>query len=103
MFYISGFASLILDLFFYITRMSQKVVKMSWTENWDWMLLSYFTYKMALFFIFSMFLGGALQLTNMYGDTFISEFAKFRNTTLIKQYKTVFLPKFHSINDVLKN
>jgi NHS family xanthosine MFS transporter len=25
------------------------------------------TYKMALFFIFSMFLGGALQLTNMYG------------------------------------
>lgn len=32
------------------------------------------TYKMALFFIFSMFLGGALQLTNMYGDVFLSEF-----------------------------
>jgi NHS family xanthosine MFS transporter len=27
-------------------------------------------YKMALFFIFSMFLGAALQLTNMYGDVF---------------------------------
>ncbi len=34
------------------------------------------TYKMALFFLFSMFLGAALQLTNMYGDVFLSEFAK---------------------------
>ena len=34
------------------------------------------TYKMALFFIFSMFLGAALQLTNMYGDVFLSEFGK---------------------------
>lgn len=32
------------------------------------------TYKMALFFIFSMFLGAALQLTNMYGDLFLSNF-----------------------------
>ena len=32
-------------------------------------------YKMATFFIFSMFLGAALQLTNMYGDVFLSEFA----------------------------
>jgi NHS family xanthosine MFS transporter len=31
-------------------------------------------YKMAIFFLFSMFLGGALQLTNMYGDLYISEF-----------------------------
>lgn len=30
--------------------------------------------KMALFFLFSMFLGAALQLTNMYGDTFLSDF-----------------------------
>jgi len=32
------------------------------------------TYKMAVFFIFSMFLGAALQLTNMYGDVYLSEF-----------------------------
>ena len=32
------------------------------------------TYKMAIFFIFSMFLGAALQLTNMYGDVYLSEF-----------------------------
>lgn len=35
------------------------------------------TYKMALFFIFSMFLGGALQLTNAYGDVFLDEFKLF--------------------------
>ncbi|MBF0694692.1 MAG: nucleoside permease [Flavobacterium sp.] len=34
-------------------------------------------YKMALFFIFAMFLGGALQLTNAYGDLFLSEFENF--------------------------
>lgn len=33
-------------------------------------------YKMALFFFFSMFLGAALQLTNMYGDIFLSDFGK---------------------------
>jgi len=33
-------------------------------------------YKMALFFLFSMFLGAALQLTNMYGDTYLSDFGK---------------------------
>lgn len=34
-------------------------------------------YKMALFFVFSMLLGAALQLTNAYGDVFLSEFANF--------------------------
>ena len=33
-------------------------------------------FKMALFFLFSMFLGAALQLTNMYGDTYLSDFGK---------------------------
>lgn len=31
-------------------------------------------YKMLLFFLFSMLLGAALQLTNMYGDLYVSEF-----------------------------
>ena len=31
--------------------------------------------KMAMFFIFSMLLGAALQLTNAYGDTFLHDFA----------------------------
>lgn len=33
-------------------------------------------YRMAVFFLFSMFLGAALQLTNAYGDLYISDFAK---------------------------
>ncbi|GAB3431719.1 nucleoside permease [Niabella aquatica] len=33
-------------------------------------------YKMAIFFLFSMFLGAALQLTNMYGDVFLSDFSR---------------------------
>ncbi len=49
------------------------------------------TYKMALFFIFSMFLGGALQLTNMYGDTYLSEFAK------VPQYTDSFVVKYSTI------
>ncbi len=49
------------------------------------------TYKMALFFIFSMFLGGALQLTNMYGDTFLSDFAN------ISEFKDSFVVKYSTI------
>jgi NHS family xanthosine MFS transporter len=43
--------------------------------------------KMALFFLFSMLLGAALQLTNAYGDTFLHDFAKidlFKNTVAVK-------------------
>jgi NHS family xanthosine MFS transporter len=43
--------------------------------------------KMALFFIFSMLLGAALQLTNAYGDTFLHDFAKidaYKGLTAIK-------------------
>jgi NHS family xanthosine MFS transporter len=50
-------------------------------------------YKIALFFIFSMFLGGALQLTNMYGDVFISEFAtipEYRDSLVVK-YSTIIM------------
>jgi NHS family xanthosine MFS transporter len=48
-------------------------------------------YKMALFFIFSMFLGAALQLTNMYGDSFLDD---FRN---IPQYADSFVVKYSTI------
>lgn len=48
-------------------------------------------YKMALFFIFSMFLGGALQLTNMYGDTFLTDFAN------IPEYKDSFVVNYSTI------
>ncbi len=50
-------------------------------------------YKMATFFIFSMFLGAALQLTNMYGDTFLDDFKKvpeYANSFVVK-YSTIIL------------
>jgi NHS family xanthosine MFS transporter len=49
------------------------------------------TYKIALFFIFSMFLGAALQLTNMYGDAFLSDFAK------VPEYTNSFVVKYSTI------
>jgi len=50
-------------------------------------------YKMALFFIFSMLLGAALQLTNMYGDSFLSGFEAnpaYKDSFVVK-YSTIIL------------
>jgi MFS transporter, NHS family, xanthosine permease len=47
--------------------------------------------KIALFFLFSMFLGAALQLTNMYGDVYLSEFAK------VPKYADSFVVKYSTI------
>jgi len=49
------------------------------------------SYKMAVFFIFSMFLGAALQLTNMYGDTFLDDFKK------VPEYSDSFVIKYSTI------
>lgn len=50
-------------------------------------------YKMALFFVFSMLLGAALQLTNMYGDSFLSGFGAnpaYADSFVVK-YSTIIL------------
>jgi len=47
--------------------------------------------KMALFFIASMLLGAALQLTNAYGDTFLHDFA------LVPEYKDLVAVKYPAI------
>ncbi len=49
------------------------------------------TPKIAMFFIFSMFLGAALQLTNMYGDVYLSEFAN------VPEYAESFVVKYSTI------
>lgn len=44
-------------------------------------------YKMAMFFVFAMLLGAALQLTNAYGDTFLHDFANvpaYKDTMAVK-------------------
>jgi NHS family xanthosine MFS transporter len=47
--------------------------------------------KMALFFIFAMLLGGALQLTNAYGDTFLHDFAE------VPEYKDLIAVRYPAI------
>lgn len=50
-------------------------------------------YKMLLFFVFSIFLGAALQLTNAYGDVYLSEFEhypKYAEAWAVK-YSTVIM------------
>ena len=47
--------------------------------------------KMALFFIFSMLLGGALQLTNAYGDAFLQDVNVFPKGTLVYNFSTIIL------------
>lgn len=81
MFYISALAAFFLGIYsFTLPKCTpQRLIdkEASFTKKLGLDAFKLFgTYKMALFFIFSMFLGAALQLTNMYGDVYLSEFGK---------------------------
>ncbi|TGD59853.1 nucleoside permease [Flavobacterium humi] len=96
MFYISAFAAVILGIYSFTLPKCppQKLIdeNASLAKKLGFDAFKLFgTYKMALFFVFSMFLGGALQLTNMYGDTYLSEFSN------IPQYKDSFVVKYSTI------
>lgn len=66
----------------------------SWVEQLGLQAFRLFgQYKMALFFLFSMMLGAALQLTNMYGDAFLDDFKnqpQYANSFVVK-YSTIIL------------
>ena len=47
--------------------------------------------KMAIFFIFSLLLGGALQLTNAYGDGFLADQHVFPKGSMINNLSTIIL------------
>jgi nucleoside transporter len=47
--------------------------------------------KMATFFIFSLMLGGALQLTNAYGDAFLQDSHVFPEGGIINNFSTIIL------------
>lgn len=47
--------------------------------------------KMVLFFVFSMLLGGALQLTNAYGDAFLQDTNVFPEGTVVFNFSTIIL------------
>lgn len=98
MFYIAACSAIILGIYSFTLPKCppQKLIahNASFAEKFGLKAFKLFgTYKMALFFIFSMFLGAALQLTNMYGDVFLSEFAKnplYTNSFMIK-YSTLIM------------
>ncbi len=66
----------------------------SWSEQLGLNAFKLFAnYKLALFFVFSMLLGAALQLTNMYGDQFLDNFSKvpeYANSLVVK-YSTIIM------------
>jgi len=96
MFYLAALAAIILGVYsFTLPKCAPQNLIASdahWTEKLGLNAFKLFgTYKMALFFIFSMFLGGALQLTNMYGDVYLSEFSK------MPEYADSFVVKYSTI------
>ena len=96
MFYLSAAASFVLGIYSFTLPSCppQKLIseKATFAEKFGLNAFKLFaSYKTALFFIFSMFLGGALQLTNMYGDVFLSDFSK------IPKYADSFVSKYSTI------
>lgn len=81
-FIISGIAGILLGLYSFTLPKCPpqlgKSEKKSLVEAFGLNAFKLFlNYKTALFFLFSMMLGAALQLTNMFGDVYVSEFGYF--------------------------
>lgn len=69
-----------------------QVSSISWVDRLGLRAFSLFKdYRMALFFIFSLLLGGALQLTNAYGDSFLQDTSIFPKGGMINDFSTIIL------------
>ena len=98
MFYIASISAFVLGIYsFTLPKCTpQKLISSnaSLTEKLGLNAFKLFgTYKMALFFLFAMLLGAALQLTNMYGDVFLSEFKNnpiYADSIMVK-YSTIIM------------
>lgn len=97
-FYIAGIAALVLGIYAFtlpkckpqkLTKENASLMETLGLESFK----LFADYKMALFFIFSMFLGGALQLTNAYGDVFLDEFKHFPKyaDSFVVEYSTIIM------------
>ncbi len=79
-FYIGGFFAILLGLYSFTLPAVPPLRENSsgnFAERLGFNSFSLFKNKnIALFFLFSLFLGAALQLTNMYGDGFLKDYAK---------------------------
>ncbi|QEC55064.1 nucleoside permease [Flavisolibacter ginsenosidimutans] len=92
-FYVASIAAIILGLYSFTLPPSPPQAKTDKAGENTQSALSlnafglFKNYKMAMFFVFAMLLGAALQLTNAYGDTFLHDFAgveAYKNTTAVK-------------------
>ncbi len=95
-FYIASAASLLLGLYaFTLPECPPKLDRKQARSMIDVLGLSAFSLfknsKMAVFFIFAMLLGAALQLTNAYGDTFLHDFAN------VDKYKGLIAVRYPAI------
>jgi len=94
-FYVASGASIFLGLYAFTLpkcEVTKNAGKTSFVESLGLKAFALFkNSKMAMFFIFSMLLGASLQLTNMYGDTFLHDFAK------IDAYKGLVAVKYPAI------
>lgn len=97
-FIIAGIAAVVLGLYSFSLPKCPPRHRIDEGASWaDQLGLSAFkllsNYRMALFLMFSMFLGAALQLTNMYGDSFLDDFKKvpeYANSLVVK-YSTIIM------------
>lgn len=97
-FYIAAIAAVGLGLYSFTLPKCEPKGKTTDSKSFvDLMGLSSFKlfadYKLALFFIFSMFLGAALQLTNAYGDVFLDDFKhlpEYADSVVVK-YSTIIM------------
>jgi NHS family xanthosine MFS transporter len=99
MFYISAIAAIILGVYSF-TLPQCKAMNLidnnsSWIKKLGLEAFGLFgTYKMALFFLFSLLLGAALQLTNMYGDVYISDFGNISPyKSIVELFNLKYLPQ----------
>lgn len=95
-FYVASIASLVLGLYAFTLPKTPPLLHSAEKKSlMDTLGLNSFRLlknrKMAIFFLFAMLLGAALQLTNAYGDTFLHDFAD------VEKYKGLIAVKYPAI------
>jgi len=97
-FIISAIGALCLSLFSFallpdIRRMkNENNEQLSWIDKLGLRAFVLFKQKkMAIFFVFSLLLGAALQLTNAYGDAFLQDVSVFPNGSIVNNFSTIIL------------
>ena len=97
-FIISAIFAILLSLFSFLflptikTKKREKKQNKTWIEHLGLEAFVLFKQKrMVIFFVFSLMLGAALQLTNAYGDSFLQDPTVFPKGSLINNFSTIIL------------